>query len=467
MAEHTHDDSDYSIIDQAGMSLNHAPSGLYLPGIDSTTHREAVRLCARDYLEHHVFFNHRGFHNHLNHHLLAVFTLGAPTTRLQEIFDLQKGMQRPSYSLESEVDINDENFAQYFSDERHYPNFVRFFQRKLESAGDSWKKVACNYFFHPQIFPLGMSGLFHPLIQFGYGLEFESQAITATALAQACVHSPSYNKLFSPDTFAEICSQPGKSNLSLMQLLEQIRQDQRKSDLDFTSEPYRHSGITAFAEELAITYSKMWSLSPTKEAIDAKYHELLSTVALIYGSLTKPGYQVVLHFVLMHCLTSAYFLPIIMDCLPLEKQAKLLKAHCAATLATFVVHGCPNLYITPEISSTDTHVAVSDSQGNINNQWLDVFAKAIANNDMHVAKVIRGLWRGSLLNAFPNEQPTCKDDYELPPPINWLYLARTTVDTITADSFNDMDKQLKEGKYFWKFGVVGSDEFWKNQKFIK
>ncbi|KAJ2645663.1 hypothetical protein IWW40_005921 [Coemansia sp. RSA 1250] len=466
MVEHTHDNADYSVIDQAGMSLNHAPSGLYLPGIDSTTHREAVRLCARDYLEHHVFFNNRGFHNHLNHQLLAVFTLGAPAARLQEIFDLNKSMQRPSYSLESGVDITDENFAQYFSDERHYPNFVKFFQHKLEAAGDGWKTVACDYFFHPQVFPLGMSGLFHPLIQFGYGLEFESQAITATALAQTCVHSPSYKKLFSEDAFADICSPPASSQLSLMQILKQIRQDQQKSGLDFTSEPYRHNGITAFAEELAATYAKMWSLSPTKESIGAKYRELLSTVALIYGSLTRPGYQVVLHFVLMHCLTSAYFLPIIADCLPLEKQAKVLKAHCAATLATFVVHGCPDLYVTPEISSTDTHAA-SDSQGNISNQWLDVFSKAIANNDMHVSKVIRSLWRGSLLNAFPSEQPAYGDDYELPPPVNWLYLARTTVDTITADNFSDMDKQLEQGKYFWKFGVVGTDEFWKSQKFIE
>ncbi|KAJ2732187.1 hypothetical protein H4R23_002892, partial [Coemansia sp. Cherry 401B] len=96
MAEHSHDDSDYSVVDQARMTLGHAPAGLYLPGIDGATRREATRLCARDYLEHHVFFNNRGFHNHLNHHLLAVFALGAPVKRLQDIFDLHKGMQRPS-----------------------------------------------------------------------------------------------------------------------------------------------------------------------------------------------------------------------------------------------------------------------------------------------------------------------------------------------------------------------------------
>ncbi|KAJ2749325.1 hypothetical protein H4S06_004665, partial [Coemansia sp. BCRC 34490] len=49
----THDDSDYSVIQKAGMELGHASSGMLLPGIDGKTRKEAVRLCARDYLEHH------------------------------------------------------------------------------------------------------------------------------------------------------------------------------------------------------------------------------------------------------------------------------------------------------------------------------------------------------------------------------------------------------------------------------
>ncbi|KAJ1832683.1 hypothetical protein LPJ63_003354 [Coemansia sp. RSA 2711] len=461
MAEHSHDDSDYSVVDRARMTLGHAPAGLYLPGIDGATRREATRLCARDYLEHHVFFNNRGFHNHLNHHLLAVFALGAPVKRLQDIFDLHKGMQRPSYSLESDVQITADNLADYVSDERHYPNFIKFFQGELEAAGEGWKTAACNYFMDPRVFPLGMSGIFHPLIQLGYGLEFESKAITATALAQACVHSSSFKSMFSRDTVADMNPDSSDSGLSLMQILDRIRKDPLAVSMEFNPVPYSNSSITDSAEKLATKYTKYWSVPATKDAIDAKYQELLSVAALMYGSLTRPGHKLLLHFVLMHCLTSAYFLPIILDCLPVERQAEILKAHCAAVLDAFAVHGSPEFFVTPEVSTVDTHLAVSGSTGDANNQWLDVFADSIASNDIHVVKVIRSLWRGSLLSAFPVRHAS-GDDYELPPPINWLYLARITVDTITANNFRDMDEQVKEGKRFWTFGMLGHDEFWKS-----
>ncbi|KAJ2110946.1 hypothetical protein IW146_005687, partial [Coemansia sp. RSA 922] len=52
-----YNNDDNSVIDKAGMALSHSPKGLLLPGVDQTTHHEAVRLCARDYLENHTFFN--------------------------------------------------------------------------------------------------------------------------------------------------------------------------------------------------------------------------------------------------------------------------------------------------------------------------------------------------------------------------------------------------------------------------
>ncbi|PIA19696.1 hypothetical protein COEREDRAFT_36644, partial [Coemansia reversa NRRL 1564] len=160
------------------MTLNHAPAGLLLPGIDITTRKEAIRLCARDHLEHHVFFNNRGFHNHLNHHLLATFTMGGSVKRLQEIFDLNKTMQRPLDQLSNEITITFDNYKDHLADEMCYSAFVNFFHEQLENAED-WKSIVFEYIFDPQIFPRAMGGLYHPLIQLGYGLEFESKAITA------------------------------------------------------------------------------------------------------------------------------------------------------------------------------------------------------------------------------------------------------------------------------------------------
>ncbi|KAJ1864499.1 hypothetical protein LPJ57_006152, partial [Coemansia sp. RSA 486] len=84
---------------------------------------------------------------------------------------------------------------------------------------------------------------------------------------------------------------------------------------------------------------------------------------------------------------------------------------------------------------------------------------AIASNDMHVAKVVRALWRGSIISAFAEDMPET-DSYELPPPVNWLRIAQDTVDIITASSFEDKEKQIQEGKRTWVRGMIAFDEFW-------
>ncbi|KAJ2077464.1 hypothetical protein H4R24_005121 [Coemansia sp. RSA 988] len=457
----THDNTDYSVIEKTKMSLGHASTGLLLPGVDDATRKEATRLCARDHLEHHVFFDKRGFHNHLNHHLLAVFTLGGSAERLQTIFDLNKTIERPLALFSNDVVITSDNYKDHLADEMCYSAYVRFFHEQLEDAGENWRSVVFEYAFDPEIFPYIMSGLYHPFVQLGYGLEFESKTLTAAALAQACVHSLFYEGCLSDSTFAEECSNTlanGGSGFSLMQILDLIRKDKFASDILYTEKPFFETDMT-IVESLVVKYAKLWTVESTKTAVDTKYKELLSVVALMYGSLTKPGYKMLLHFALMHCLTSAYFLPIIFEHLSVDRQAKLLQAHCALTLGTFAIHGSPKFYIAPELTAVDARHVESLTPSNSGNPWLEVFEKAIASNDLHVVKAIRSLWRGSLLNAFHNHTDSASS-YDMPPAINWLYLAQLTVSVIKADYFEDVDQQTQQGKHYWTYGMVGCDEFW-------
>ncbi|KAJ1997519.1 hypothetical protein GGI04_005370, partial [Coemansia thaxteri] len=230
MANLSFDNDDYSVIDKAAMVLAHNPVGLTLPGIDHVTHREATRLCARDYLENHVFFNEHRFHNHLNHHLLAAFSMGASPARLQRIFDINKPIQRPALVPCNDVTITPDNFTKYLSDESYYPNFVAFYRRELAKSDDNWSAVVAHYAFHPDMFPLFMSGLLHPFIQLGYGLEFKSEAIIATALAQASVHQPQFARIFDRDTFDDICAanqdeDSSSIGLPLLAILDKLRND--------------------------------------------------------------------------------------------------------------------------------------------------------------------------------------------------------------------------------------------------
>ncbi|KAJ2679767.1 hypothetical protein GGI25_001218 [Coemansia spiralis] len=266
----SHDNSDFSVIEKAGMSLGHAPAGLLLPGIDGEIHKEATCLCARDYLEHHVFFNNIKFHNHLNHHLLAAYSMGASVERLQEIFDGNRLIQRSSLSTHEAITIDATNYINYLSQEKYYLDLVRFFHKELDAAGDGWHSVVAKYIFEPHLFPLVMSGFVHPFIQLGYALEFESKAIAATALAQTC-----------------------KS--------DKMRDERINMKIPFSGFIFAPPNA-ASAERLAAKYAKRWVVDADEKAIDAKYYELLSVVSLWYIALTRPGYRLMLDFFTMHLL---------------------------------------------------------------------------------------------------------------------------------------------------------------------
>ncbi|KAI8318736.1 hypothetical protein GQ54DRAFT_299930 [Martensiomyces pterosporus] len=455
-----HDNADYTVIDQAGMKLSHVPASLQLPGIDAKTREEATRLCARDYLEHHAFFNYMQFHNHLIHHLLASFSLGASAQRLQDIYDTNKPMQRKSLSPAANVVITVHNYDQHLSQEDYYPNYVDFFRREIKTSEGGWRAVVSKYLFEPKVFPLAMSGLFHPFIQLGYGMEFESEAIIATGLAQACVHKLQFNKTTVFDTPAPAAADDGEG-LSLMQIIEKMRNDPLINELEQHTEQFTGE-VRVIAEDIATKHSGKWVVNADAESIKAKYHELLTAIGYMYGAITRPGYKPIFEFSLMHCLTSAYFLPIYFDVLSIDQQARLLRVYNFTVLCIYALKGCPEFHATDELSATDTRQGLQTLPDGNNNPWFPVFEKAIVSNDMHVAKVVRTLWRASLLDAFHDQKET-SDRYPLLPPVNWLHIASTTIDTITMSSFDNQEKQHEEGKRGWARGFTAFDGYWAEQ----
>ncbi|KAJ2849780.1 hypothetical protein GGI22_005476, partial [Coemansia erecta] len=85
---------------------------------------------------------------------------------------------------------------------------------------------------------------------------------------------------------------------------------------------------------------------------------------------------------------------------------------------------------------------------------------AINHDDIHVPKVIRALWRGNVLSSLQSKSCTERKT----PPVNWLYIARTTLDTITISSFLEGSDARNKGKRFWDKGMLGYDQFWENRE---
>lgn len=91
-----------------------------------------------------------------------------------------------------------EHAKAYLGKEKHYPDFLAFFQREIDAKG--WEAVLSEYLFAgtesaEDLLVRLYAGFMHPLIQMMYGVEFKQPAIVAEALAQTCVHQPNYKEV--------------------------------------------------------------------------------------------------------------------------------------------------------------------------------------------------------------------------------------------------------------------------------
>ncbi|KAJ4389416.1 hypothetical protein N0V93_006884 [Gnomoniopsis smithogilvyi] len=197
---------------------------------------KASELLQQDLETHHVFFNEEGFHNHIVHHLLSLYGTGAPPEALQAAYNANTTYQRPTFPVNQQVvqELQSwEHAKAYLGKERHYPDFLAFFQREIDAKG--WEAVMSEYLFAGTASADDMlvrlyAGFMHPLIQMMYGVEFKQPAIVAEALAQTCVHQPNYKEvLFQAEKNANEAYEPGKGTTMprIASLLEETRNDEK------------------------------------------------------------------------------------------------------------------------------------------------------------------------------------------------------------------------------------------------
>jgi len=98
--------------------------------------------------KHHIFFNQEGFHNHIVHHLLTLYGLGAPASVIEKHYKENASYQRPAFPVEERIleDMaNPENFNKYLGKEKYYHDFLVFWQNEMEKKG--WENVLNEYVF--------------------------------------------------------------------------------------------------------------------------------------------------------------------------------------------------------------------------------------------------------------------------------------------------------------------------------
>lgn len=422
--------------DPLDFSTPHADVKGAFPHSDDVT-EESTRVCAelilKDAEEHHVFFNDKGFHNHLIHQVVADWSMGATPSRLRDIFDKLKPTMRDAGPKGIAEDFD---YVKCLGKEEYYQSYFAFFKQQVSERGI--KDTVQHYIFRSEGSMLVrlVSGAYHPMIHLGYGVELACPTLVAEGLAQCAVHGPSARALF-PEGVQMLRAlriyeqagdkkQPAKTALDLA---SKLREDSRLDDAITFDESPKFKKLLAKSKpvDVILEYVDAWRIeSHDHDHLVAKAGELMALGAAVYAGPQRREKAACLDFFLMHALTSSLFLPAYVELLAPEDSVKLMTAKLAVDLAYYVSRNRPKLDI-------DQFRGVDALR-----TWGELFDAAIAHDDEHVPKAVRGLLQALIYGGH-------------------------YVDDEDADKiFRGMAELTLEADGEWNQDGIGFDQVWKD-----
>ncbi|KAI8077862.1 uncharacterized protein BX664DRAFT_287461, partial [Halteromyces radiatus] len=395
---------------------------LVLPGITSKTRDTVNKLLKDNHDTHHIFFNDKKFHNHLTHHLLAAYSFGANEERLEQIYKEHASYQRPLPALLDQP-LTRDNYHEHLGEANAYTSFLKFFETEIEQHGmmDTIRRWIWSGDMVARLF----GGLYHPLIHLGYGVEFDVPGLVAEGLALAACTEAKHSSVISdsppladaitkvsPISTIPVQQQNSKDSDKnvLLDILQAIRQDASFDDTlcKEDEDPFKTLFSQAFVVDKIKGYANQWKQGKswtTRQDIRSRLKELYTTAVVMHGATGFLPHQVHLDFVLMHGLTSSYFIHILVPYLSVEEAASLLQAHWFVTVTFFIVVGRPEVkmdhlleYVSPNFKNVDAQLP--------HRQWSRVLEATVDESD-HVIKAIRACAHAQIMY---NDDPDWFDD---------------------------------------------------------
>ncbi|KAI0086580.1 hypothetical protein BDY19DRAFT_894614 [Irpex rosettiformis] len=392
---------------------------LNFPGATPESKAAAERLLEADRLKHHCFWGKSRFHNHLSHHILATYDLGASAKQLQAIYDAEKdGLDDINLAAveEQHVNMTSNNWTEFLGEEKYYASFVHFFTATIAELGAG--ETLEQFVFSPKANGNGsnmllrfVGGALHPLIQTGYALEFGSDAMLAQALAQTAVHSPPPPEVFDlrlqpiivngGDGVASTATSGHRQPRHGHSLFSILRETY-SSPIMHPVMPYDPDALLSKRREDALKDGRraqeivrlcsLWVIDPSD--IGSKVEELLWMATLLLASTGKPGRKPRLDFFLMHMLTASLFLPSLVDTIPTsQSKAAVLKAVLSVMLIYLLVRGRPRIDADLLMGYTSTPRPPNAKQDvAYTNPWPEILASVVHAPDAHTVKAIRSLY---------------------------------------------------------------------------
>ncbi|RYP11776.1 hypothetical protein DL765_007618 [Monosporascus sp. GIB2] len=325
--------------------------------------KKATELLQKDLETHHVFFNDDGFHNHISHHVLALYGIGASPESLEKGYKANEGYQRPAAPPHEELRGWAE-IKQYLGKGERYADFLAFFKGEIERLG-GWEAVLREYLFKPDdersedLLVRLFAGLLHPLIQLMYGVEWRQPAVVAMALAQAAVHGDQgglRNFLLTADRQARAASSSSEPMPAIVDLLEAVRADEKLARSARLSDGNKiRDGVLGRAWDEAVAVASRVRVNP--DELDERTAEMFH--AAIYegaSAALRPGKEPKWDFFLIpgggvrdrvrghHINVCPIFLAInAQDWIPLESKVRILEWKIRLDLGQYAARACPEL----------------------------------------------------------------------------------------------------------------------------
>ncbi|KAI8180500.1 hypothetical protein K4K51_002573 [Colletotrichum sp. SAR 10_75] len=324
-------------------------TGLWKFNQQDASANKVSELLQKDLEKHHVFFNAEGFHNHIPHHLLALYGTGADSDALQLAWKDNANYQRPAKDPSNGVadELHDWDKAQkYLGREKHYPDFLLFFQREIEKKG--WEETLNEYLFKgdaraDDMFQRMFAGFLHPIIQLMYGVEWEQPAIVAEALAEASVHKNQLGEFFNE---AEKNAKNAKTPMpEIMDLIEEIRgREELVNSVQMKDSNKVFDGVLKRAPgEMMELVSKVKVLP---EELDERTAEMFHASCYVAGTAAiKPGKETRWDFFLIHHVNAS---PIFLcfnskSWISTENKIRMLEHKIRMDLVQYVARGSPQI----------------------------------------------------------------------------------------------------------------------------
>ncbi|KZP16280.1 hypothetical protein FIBSPDRAFT_63876, partial [Athelia psychrophila] len=408
------------------LSSSIRPGIVHRAGTTPESHRLLETLLEDDRKTHHCFSNPIGFHNHLSHHLLAAYDLGASAKLLQAINDDagdSVGIQRPIDLDEPKAPapITEKNWTEYLGQQKSYSAYLTFFLEVISTTSAS--AALEKYVFSPaangngsEMFARFMGGAFHPFIQTGYAAEFGSDPMVAQGLAMAAVTGPFVPALFNDNAAQTTQSAP---SLSLFEIIRRVYDSETLHPVM----PYDNDALLGKrikdaasggrVEAIRELVAQWFSADEGVAQLEHKHEELVWVATLLLAGSGRPGRQPRLDFFLMHILNSSLFIPSLLKLVPAPAlKVKLLKAHLAVAIFILITRGRPRIDAELMMSNTATpappasatrHLKFPPSPSAVGdpndkdtaNPWDVIVPCVMHAQDSHIVKAIRTLYFAS------------------------------------------------------------------------